>query len=121
MQRGTGRTGPLLAYIYYGVTPGILTSARVLGDDFPVSTMLTTHEIASTFHAGSHDSAYGGDPLVCAVVDAAFDLTNTPAVLDGMSAERELFVKHPQQLDAELDLSNNIRGMDLLTDAGLRP
>ena len=36
---------------------------------------------------------YGGNPLACAVANAAFDLINTPAVLDGVSAKRELFVK----------------------------
>jgi acetylornithine/succinyldiaminopimelate/putrescine aminotransferase len=48
--------------------------------------MLTTHEIASAFHAGSHGSTYGGNPLACAVANAAFDLINTPAVLDGVNA-----------------------------------
>ncbi len=83
--------------------------------------MLTTHEIASAFHAGSHGSTYGGNPLACAVANAAFDLINTPAVLDGVSAKRELFVKHLQRLDAEFDLFSDIRGMGLLIGAELKP
>lgn len=121
VQCGMGRIGSLFAYMHYGVTPDILTSAKALGGGFPVSAMLTTHEIASAFHAGSHGSTYGGNPLACAVANAAFDLINTPAVLDGVSAKRELFVKHLQQLDAEFDLFSDIRGMGLLIGAELKP
>ena len=121
VQCGMGRTGSLFAYMHYGVTPDILTSAKALGGGFPVSAMLTTHEIASAFHAGSHGSTYGGNPLACAVANAAFDLINTPAVLDGVSAKRELFVKHLQRLDAEFDLFSEIRGMGLLIGAELKP
>ena len=121
VQCGMGRTGSLFAYMHYGVTPDILTSAKALGGGFPVSAMLTTHEIASAFHAGSHGSTYGGNPLACAVANAAFDLINTPAVLDGGSARRELFVKHRQRLDAEFDLFSDIRGMGLLIGAELKP
>ena len=121
VQCGMGRTGSLFAYMHYGVTPDILTSAKALGGGFPVSAMLTTHEIASAFHAGSHGSTYGGNPLVCAVANAASDLINTPAVLDGVSAKRELFVKHLQRLDAEFDLFSDIRGMGLLIGAELKP
>ncbi|PWS18656.1 bifunctional succinylornithine transaminase/acetylornithine transaminase [Klebsiella pneumoniae] len=121
VQCGMGRTGSLFAYMRYGVTPDILTSAKALGGGFPVSAMLTTHEIASAFHAGSHGSTYGGNPLACAVANAAFDLINTPAVLDGVSAKRELFVKHLQRLDAEFDLFSDIRGMGLLIGAELKP
>lgn len=121
VQCGMGRTGSLFAYMHYGVTPDILTSAKALGGGFLVSAMLTTHEIASAFHAGSHGSTYGGNPLACAVANAAFDLINTLAVLDGVSAKRELFVKHLQQLDAEFDLFSDIRGMGLLIGAELKP
>ncbi|HDE2069451.1 TPA: aspartate aminotransferase family protein [Klebsiella pneumoniae] len=121
VQCGMGRTGSLFAYMHYGVTPDILTSAKALGGGFPVSAMLTTHEIASAFHAGSHGSTYGGNPLACAVANAAFYLINTPAVLDGVSAKRELFVKHLQRLDAEFDLFSDIRGMGLLIGAELKP
>ena len=121
VQCGMGRTGSLFAYMHYGVTTDILTTAKTLGSGFTVSAMLTTHEIASAFHAGSHGSTYGGNPLACAVANAAFDLINTPAVLDGVSAKRELFVKHLQQLDAEFDLFSDIRGMGLLIGAELKP
>lgn len=121
VQSGMGRTGSLFAYMQYGVTPDILTSAKALGGGFPISAMLTTHEIASAFHAGSHGSTYGGNPLACAIGGVAFDLINTPEVLDGVTAKRELFVKYLQQIDARFDLFSDIRGMGLLIGAELKP
>ena len=121
VQCGMGRTGSLFAYMHYGVTPDILTSAKALGGGFPISAMLTTHDIASAFHAGSHGSTYGGNPLACAVGGAAFDLINTPEVLDGVTAKRELCVEHLQRIDARFDLFSDIRGMGLLIGAELKP
>ncbi|WP_336706437.1 MULTISPECIES: bifunctional acetylornithine/succinyldiaminopimelate transaminase [unclassified Cedecea] len=119
VQSGMGRTGELFAYINYGVTPDILTSAKALGGGFPVSAMLTTHEIACAFHPGSHGSTYGGNPLACAVAGAAFDIINTPEVLKGVADKRQLFVEQLQKINAQFDLFSDIRGMGLLIGAEL--
>ncbi len=121
VQCGMGRTGDLFAYMHYGVTPDILTSAKALGGGFPVSAVLTTQDIASAFHVGSHGSTYGGNPLACAVAGAAFDIINTPDVLNGVNAKRALFVKHLQQIDEQFDVFSEIRGMGLLIGAELKP
>ncbi len=119
VQSGMGRTGSLFAYMHYCVTPDILTSAKALGGGFPVSAMLTTNDIASAFHVGSHGSTYGGNPLACAVAGAAFDIINTPEVLNGVSAKRERFVQHLQQINAKYDVFSDVRGMGLLIGAEL--
>jgi acetylornithine/N-succinyldiaminopimelate aminotransferase len=121
VQSGMGRTGELFAYQHYGVTPDILTSAKALGGGFPISAVLTTQAIASAFHVGSHGSTYGGNPLACAIAGAAFDIINTPEVLSGVNAKRELFVKHLQQIDEQYDVFSEIRGMGLLIGAELKP
>lgn len=121
VQCGMGRSGTLFAYQHYGVTPDILTSAKALGGGFPVSAVLTTQEIASAFHVGSHGSTYGGNPLACAVAGAAFDIINTPEVLDGVLARRQQFVAHLQQINQQYDVFSDIRGMGLLIGAELQP
>ena len=107
--------------LQYGVTPDILTSAKALGGGFPISAMLTTAEIASAFHPGSHGSTYGGNPLACAVAGAAFDIINTPEVLEGIQAKRQRFVDHLQKIDQQYDVFSDIRGMGLLIGAELKP
>ena len=121
VQCGMGRCGELFAYMHYGVTPDILTSAKALGGGFPVSAMLTTQEVASAFHPGSHGSTYGGNPLACAVAGTAFDIINTPEVLNGVNEKRELFVQHLEDINAKYDLFSEIRGMGLLIGAELKP
>jgi acetylornithine/N-succinyldiaminopimelate aminotransferase len=85
VQSGVGRTGHLYAYQGLGVTPDILTTAKALGGGFPIAAMLTTTKIAQHLKIGTHGSTYGGNPLACAVVEAAFDTVNSPEVLAGVS------------------------------------
>lgn len=42
VQTGVGRTGHLYAYMHYGVTPDVLSTAKALGGGFPTGAMLTT-------------------------------------------------------------------------------
>ncbi len=121
VQSGMGRSGKLFAYEHYGVTPDILTTAKALGGGFPVSAMLTTHEIASTMSPGVPGTTYGGNPLACAVAEAALDVINTPEVLEGVQARREQFVAALKALDAKRDLFSEIRGKGLLIGAALKP
>ncbi len=86
-----------------------------------MSAMLTTQEIASAFHVGSHGSTYGGNPLACAVAGAAFDIINTPEVLGGVTQKRARFVQHLEEIDAQYDVFSDIRGMGLLIGAELKP
>ncbi|KQN63987.1 acetylornithine/succinylornithine family transaminase [Erwinia sp. E602] len=121
VQSGMGRSGKLFAYEHYGVQPDIITTAKALGGGFPVSAMLTTNEIASVMAPGVHGTTYGGNPLACAVAEAALDIINTPEVLDGVAERRQLFVEALQALDARLDLFSEIRGKGLLIGAALKP
>ncbi|EEG2857630.1 aminotransferase class III-fold pyridoxal phosphate-dependent enzyme, partial [Salmonella enterica subsp. enterica] len=73
VQTGMGRTGKLFAYMHYDIQPDIITSAKALGSGFPLSAMLTTEDIASVMGVGTHGTTYGGNPLACAVGNAAFD------------------------------------------------
>ena len=81
VQSGVGRTGALYAYMDKGVTPDILTSAKALGNGYPVGAMLTTHEIASHFGVGSHGTTYGGNPLAATVALNVLEMINQPAFL----------------------------------------
>jgi acetylornithine/N-succinyldiaminopimelate aminotransferase/succinylornithine aminotransferase len=81
VQCGMGRTGELFAYMGYGVTPDILTSAKALGNGYPVGAMLTTNELAATLAVGTHGTTYGGNPMAATVALAALEIINTPAFL----------------------------------------
>ncbi|WP_427003774.1 bifunctional acetylornithine/succinyldiaminopimelate transaminase [Pantoea eucrina] len=121
VQSGMGRSGKLFSYEHYGIQPDILTTAKALGGGFPVSAMLTTHEIASVMAPGVHGTTYGGNPLACAIAETALDIINTPAVLAGVEARRQQFTDALRALDSELDIFSEIRGKGLLMGAVLKP
>jgi succinylornithine aminotransferase len=81
VQSGVGRTGALYAYMDTGVTPDILTSAKALGNGYPIGAMLTTDEIGKQFNVGSHGTTYGGNPLAATVALNVVDTINQPAFL----------------------------------------
>ncbi|WMN58827.1 aspartate aminotransferase family protein [Pseudoalteromonas xiamenensis] len=117
VQTGVGRTGELYAYQGLGITPDILTSAKALGGGFPIGAMLTTTAIAQHLKVGTHGSTYGGNPLACAVAEAAFDTVNTPEVLDGVKAKAELFKSLLNDINAKYNVFSEIRGKGLLIGA----
>ena len=121
VQSGMGRSGKLFAYMHYGVTPDILTTAKALGGGFPVSAMLTTEEIASVMQVGTHGTTYGGNPLACAVAEAALDVINTPEVLSGIEQRHALYVQALQHIGDKYGIFTAIRGMGLLIGAELKP
>lgn len=81
IQSGMGRTGTLFAYMDYGVTPDIMTSAKALGNGYPIGAMLTTDEIASALTVGTHGTTYGGNPLATKVALTVLETINTPKFL----------------------------------------
>ncbi|MCA7015015.1 bifunctional acetylornithine/succinyldiaminopimelate transaminase [Dickeya dadantii subsp. dieffenbachiae] len=121
VQCGMGRSGKLFSYMHYGITPDILTTAKALGGGFPISAMLTTEEIASVMAVGTHGTTYGGNPLACAVAEAALDVINTPEVLSGVMDRHARFVSALERINAQYDIFDEIRGMGLLLGAQLKP
>ncbi|WP_105253667.1 aspartate aminotransferase family protein [Pseudoalteromonas sp. T1lg75] len=117
VQTGVGRTGELYAYQGLGITPDIMSSAKALGGGFPIGAMLTTKEIAKHLKPGTHGSTYGGNPLACAVAEAAFDTINDRAVLDGVKEKEALFKQLLNDINAKYDVFSEVRGQGLLIGA----
>ncbi len=114
VQTGMGRTGELFAYMHYGVTPDILTSAKSLGGGFPIAAMLTTEALAKHLVVGTHGTTYGGNPLACAVGNAVIDVINTPDVLNGVKAKHDLFKTRLEKIGQQYGLFTEVRGLGLL-------
>ncbi|AYC32296.1 aspartate aminotransferase family protein [Pseudomonas cavernae] len=119
VQSGMGRSGELFAYMNYGVTPDILTSAKSLGGGFPIGAMLTTSVIAKHLAVGTHGTTYGGNPLASAVAGAVLDVVNTPEVLAGVKAKHQRFKTRLQQMAAKYGIFTEVRGLGLLLGAQL--
>ncbi|HCH23584.1 MAG TPA: aspartate aminotransferase family protein [Oceanospirillaceae bacterium] len=119
VQTGVGRLGTLYAYEQLGITPDIMTSAKGLGNGFPVAAMLTTTDVASHLVPGTHGSTYGGNPLACAIAGKVIDLVNTPEVLQGVRNKFELFKAGLEKINATTPFCAEIRGKGLLIGCAL--
>lgn len=119
VQSGVGRTGKLYAYMHYGVTPDIMSSAKGLGGGFPISAMLTTDKVAPSFGVGSHGSTYGGNPLACAVGDKVLELVNQSEVLDGVARRRQRLIDGLEDINRRYGVFKTVRGLGLLLGAEL--
>ncbi|MFZ7164721.1 aspartate aminotransferase family protein [Avibacterium avium] len=119
VQTGLSRTGYLYAYMKYGVVPDILTSAKALGNGFPIGAMLTTNEIAKSFSVGVHGTTFGGNPLACAVASKVVDVLSDEKFLEKIHRTSELFMQKLTELNQALNLFSEIRGEGLLIGAEL--
>ncbi|WII94407.1 aspartate aminotransferase family protein [Moraxella haemolytica] len=81
VQTGNGRTGKYFAYQYTSIRPDVLTTAKGLGNGFPVGACMVAGRAVGLFGYGSHGSTYGGTPLGSRIVCAVYDEL-TDAVLD---------------------------------------
>ena len=65
VQTGNGRTGTLYAYMQFGVTPDIVSTAKGLGGGLPIGATLMSEKVHSALGPGDHGSTYGGNPVCC--------------------------------------------------------
>ncbi|MDJ0091115.1 MULTISPECIES: aspartate aminotransferase family protein [Pantoea] len=119
VQSGVGRTGALYAYMHYGVTPDVLTSAKALGGGFPIGAMLTREDLAQVMGVGTHGTTYGGNPLAGAVAGKVMELINRPEVMDGVAQRHAWIVAALDDLNQRLHLFKEVRGLGLLIGAVL--
>ena len=66
VQTGNGRTGSLYAYMDYGITPDVVTTAKGLGGGLPIGATMLGERVENLFTAGMNGSTFGGNPVACA-------------------------------------------------------
>ena len=76
VQVGFGRLGThFWGFETQGVVPDIVTMGKPIGNGHPLAAVVTTDEIAASFHRGmEYFSTYGGNPVSCAVGLAVLDV-----------------------------------------------
>ena len=66
VQTGNGRTGKYFAYMNYGITPDIVSTAKGLAGGLPMGAVLFGEKLKDTVTPGSHGSTFGGNPIAAA-------------------------------------------------------
>jgi acetylornithine aminotransferase len=113
IQTGNGRTGSYFACQQFGVQADVITTAKGLGNGFPIGACLVHGKAAGLFGPGSHGSTYGGNPLGCAAGCAVVD-TLTKDVIANVSQRGDYLRAALRQQFADLPMVTGVRGMGLM-------
>lgn len=75
IQTGLGRTGKMFACEHEQVQPDMYVLGKALGGGlYPVSAIVSSHEVIGQFQPGDHGSTFGGNPLAAACALAALQV-----------------------------------------------
>lgn len=81
VQCGLGRTGKPFAAHHAGITPDLLTTAKALGNGFPVAALMICESIAAQIRHDDMGTTFGGGPMACAVAEAVIDTIESEQLL----------------------------------------
>lgn len=87
VQTGNGRTGKYFAYQHSNARPDVLTTAKGLGNGFPVGACMVSGRAKNLFGAGSHGSTYGGTPLASRVVHSVYEVLANSDIMENAVRE----------------------------------
>lgn len=114
VQTGNGRTGHYFAADHYEVKADVITTAKGLGNGYPIGACLARGKAAEILTPGSHGSTFGGNPLGCAAALATIEEITESKLCD---RAKELGDRILKQLKDELlhtDYVADIRGAGLM-------
>jgi len=114
VQTAWGRTGNKWFGIeQWGVTPDIMTSAKGLGNGFPIGITMATPEIAAAMK-GATISTFGGNPIATTAAKAVLDFIEQEN-LTVNAAETGAYLRASlEDLQAKQPLIGEVRGMGLM-------
>jgi ornithine--oxo-acid transaminase len=115
VQTGIARTGRMLCCDHHGFKPDILILGKALsGGVFPVSAVLSSHEIMLTIKPGEHGSTYGGNPLACQVAIAALKVIKDEDLCKNSELMGEYFRTELKKYISKSKIVKLVRGKGLL-------
>lgn len=121
VQSGMGRTGKLYAYEHFGIEPDIISSAKGIGNGFPLGACLANDKAAQGMKPGSHGSTYGSNPLAMAVGNAVVDTITAEGFLENVRKNAEYLEKGLNNLVQSFpDVVEEIRGIGLMRGVKLK-
>lgn len=112
IQTGNGRTGKYFAYQHTNIVPDVMTTAKGLGNGFPVGAVMTQGKAVGLLGAGSHGSTYGGTVLGSRVVYTVIDTLQNENAVENAAKVGAYIV---EQLKVHLnDLNVQVRGFGMM-------
>ena len=120
IQTGFCRTGKMFAWMHENAKPDIMMVGKALGGGvYPVSAALASKEVMSVIQPGEHGSTFGGNPLACAVANAALDVLVDENLGEKAEVLGERFRKGLRAIQS--DKISDVRGVGLLNAIDIKP
>lgn len=114
VQTGNGRTGEFYAYMNYGVTPDVVSTAKGLAGGLPLGATLIGEKAQSVLGFGDHGSTFGGNPVCCAAAVSIVKRIDSNLLADVKEKSKAVF----EALDGAKGVES-VSGMGLMI--GIKP
>ncbi len=115
VQVGFGRVGThFWGFETQGVVPDIVTLGKPIGNGHPLAAVVTTPEIAESFHNGmEYFNTYGGNPVSCAVGMAVLDVIEEESLQENALKVGDRLKKGLEKLMEKHQIIGDVRGLGL--------
>ena len=108
IQSGYGRTGRFFAHQYSGIRPDVITTAKGMGNGFPIGGVLISPEI-KPWH-GMLGTTFGGNHLACAAAIAVLEVIESENLVANAAEVGEYLLAELRKIPAAKD----VRGRGLM-------
>ena len=89
IQSGYGRTGKFFAHQHYGIKADIITTAKGMGNGFPIGGVIISPSIRPSY--GMLGTTFGGNHLACAAATAVLDIIEDENLVENAARIGEYF------------------------------
>ena len=89
IQSGYGRSGKFFVHQYSGVRPDIITTAKGMGNGFPIGGVLISPDIKAEY--GMLGTTFGGNHLACTAALAVLDVIEEEKLVENAARMGEFF------------------------------
>ena len=117
IQCGLSRTGHLWAHqiLPPSAHPDVLTTAKALGNGFPIGATIVSEEVGKCVVTGDHGTTFGGNPLACRLAHYIFSRLSEPELQRAVVVKEQLFRRGFDKLQHRFpSLITEIRGRGLI-------
>ena len=114
VQTGNGRTGHYFAFSHFDVIPDVVTTAKGLGNGYPIGVCMARGKAAEVLVPGSHGSTFGGNPLGCAAALATVNEITSKNLCERATILGERITSRLHDELINTDYVSDVRGMGLM-------
>jgi acetylornithine aminotransferase len=116
IQCGLSRTGTFWAHAHLPKTahPDIITTAKALGNGFPIGATIVNKNVSEKIKVGDHGTTFGGNPLGARIGHYIVSRLSDPELQKDVLVKSKIFQKHFEELQAKYpELVTEVRGRGL--------